>query len=1083
MRKNLKSSANLRKILCGILILAALSTCALLAFADGEFNRGLSVTGVTVTVGGKTIENAYSDPVNFYEEAASGYLTKFEIQYQPVADADTVIYTALYPDTTTGRTGAGITEYTCEPDGGQFRVTAVNTVGDGKTYIPVGGFVLSVSESANPNFAQVGDAVVLGGEKLTIPTKAVESDAGKRIAVDYTNVTRSAPMVVYYDYQFGAKTGTNIFGTEMTCVYNFEDNTFRVASFRGFGTGDDSGSEIPDNSFVLSAYGEGYRQLLVKGELFQVGDNVKMVGFDFIRFGGTVRGEYHFIDPTPESNPAGMETETTPFDAYRGENQTIIYKHGWSYNGSTGTGTNIYGYEAAVNAEGVVVEIGVNVSEIPEGGYVISGHGKGRDFIRSNIVLGATVVLDEATNSYTVSTTLNSYYENLVTDVNSTITVAENRIRQLYDIDVETINGYITEAKAALAELKTVKERIEAGLDAGNWTEQQRLSNLMEYNNYQLQVERLQRKIQTGAAESKPVSARAVWHRPIEMSYEQIQENVSMYAEIGINTIFVETWYNGYSSFRSDYADFPYNPKLSASYTKDGSTVYPDYLTAFVACCQEYDIEVHAWVENFYVGTLDTVPIVANHPDWIMYNDDGTIYQRNEGGAYIFLDPANKNVQDALISYYLNLFQKVPGVAGLNLDYIRYPVTDAAEDSGYTIEAMEGFAALKGITFTDAQKADREKMARKFKQLFNAQYLAGGQAEADANYDEWVDYRIGIVTEYVRRIKLEVKDTQDIVLSTSVFASVTESLHNKKQDWKTWFANGWIDIATPMAYYTDASDVLKNVTAMIQSAGNICYYYTGLASSYSGLPAWQNKEQIEASYLAGANGYVIFCSTQIIGHADVQEVLMAGVNSTTAVRPHDSLDKVLQAYFDRILDRAQRLYIPAGGMTEEQYQQLQAKFEEIKAMPTDGAVNIYKIQKAIQGLYGMTGTSYAKGYSSQRMVETFKEMVSLLDSRMSIFLVESGDWNPEENPVRPTVTEDGIKQPEANKPATPVNPNPTTPNKSDPAGDKQSNEEFFGKLWVILAVAMVVMMVTGVAIFQMARRKKPADPDQTQENA
>ena len=99
----------------------------------------------------------------------------------------------------------------------------------------------------------------------------MESQSGKRIAVDYTNVIRSSPMVVYYDYQFGAKTGTNIFGTEMTCVYNFETNTFEVKSFRGFGTGDDSGSEIPDNSFVLSAYGEGYRQLLVKNELFREG--------------------------------------------------------------------------------------------------------------------------------------------------------------------------------------------------------------------------------------------------------------------------------------------------------------------------------------------------------------------------------------------------------------------------------------------------------------------------------------------------------------------------------------------------------------------------------------------------------------------------------------------------------------------------------------------------------------------------------------------------------------------------------------------------------------------------------------------
>lgn len=1077
MKQKMSIHICLRRALCCLLVLAMLPLGALTALADGEYNRNISVTGITVTVGGKTLENVYSDPVSYYEEASAGYLNDYKINYLPVGAADAVIYTALYPDITTGRTGQGITEYVCEPDGAQFIVTGINTAGDGSTYIPVGGFVLSVNQA---DLAKVGDVVTLGGSKLTIPTKAVESSSGKRIAVDYTNVTRSAPMVVYYDYQFGAKTGTNIFGTEMTCVYDFENNTFKVASFRGFGTGDDSGSEIPDNSFVLSAYGEGFRQLLVKDQLFKVGDSVKMVGFDFIRFGGTVRGEYDFVNPTPEENPAGMETETSPFDAYRGENQTIIYKDGWNYNDAAGTGTNIYGFEAAVNAEGVVVEIGVNVSEIPEGGYVISGHGIGRDFIRSNIVLGATVVLDEQTKTYTVSTTLNSYYENLVTSVNSTITVAENRIRQLYDVDSATIEQYITEAKAALEELKTVKEQIEAGLENSAWSEEERLGNLMEYNNYQLTVERLQRKIQTTAAESKPVSVRAVWHRPIEMSYGEIEANIKMYSKIGLNTIFVETLYNGYSTFRTDSPEFPYNPKLSTSYAKDADHVYPDYLSAFVACCQEYGIEVHAWVENFYVGTQNDVPVVANHPDWIMYNDDGTIYQRNEGGSYIFLDPTNKNVQDALIAYYLDLFKKVPGVAGLNLDYIRYPVTDRAEDSGYTLTAMEAFAAQRGMTFSDAQKADREKMARKFKQLFDPNYLAGGQTEADENYAAWMAFRTQAITDYVRRIKTEVKDTQGILLSTSVFASITESLGAKKQDWKTWFANGWIDIATPMAYYTDASDVLKNVTAMIQSAGNICYYYSGLASSYSGLPAWQNKEQIEASYLAGANGYVIFCSTQIIGHADVQEVLMAGVNSTTAVRPHDSLDKVLGGYFDAILDRARRIYIPNGGMTEDQYTQLQAKFDEIKAMPTDGAVNIYKIQQAVKGMYGMTGISYAKGYSGQRMVETLKELVSLLDSRISIALVESGDWDPEKNPTRPNVTEDGIKEPGENKPATPVNPGGNTGADKNQQ-NQEENEKFFNDMIVILVIAVVVMLVSGVAIVLMAKRKKPAAEEEKAE--
>ena len=167
----------------------------------------------------------------------------------------------------------------------------------------------------------------------------------------------------------------------------------------------------------------------------------------------------------------------------------------------------------------------------------------------------------------------------------------------------------------------------------------------------------------------------------------------------------------------------------------------------------------------------------------------------------------------------------------------------------------------------------------------------------------------------------------------------------------------------------------------------------------------------------------------------------------------------------------------SSGMTQEQYDQLSAQFGEIKAMATDGAVNIYKISKAIQGLYGMTGTSYAKGYSGQRMVETFKEMVSLLDTRISIALVESGDWDPEKNPVRPNVTEDGIKEPEENKPGNTVKP--ITPGGTkDPASDPAANEAFFDTLWIILAVAVVVMAVTGVAIFQMARRKKNNDEEE-----
>lgn len=1015
-----KMKKNLLKLGLCVLMISLLMVVGIVAYADqeGAFTRDLTVSNITVTVGESTIEKVYSDPVNYWEVATSGSLTDYETRLKPVAENDTVIYTALYPNITTGRVG-NVVEYACRLDNGNYVVTEINASGDGTTYIPVNGFVLSVNADLHPDFAKLGDIVELGGSKLTIPTKAVESaTSGKRIAIDATNANRSAPMVVYYDYQYGAKTGTNVFGTEVICQFNFEENTFKVIGFRGFGMGDDSGAEIPDNGFVLSAYGPGYRQLLAKGQLFNEGDDMKMVGFDFVRFGGTVYGSYDFVNPTKEDNPAGMETETSEFPAFRGTNQTIIYKHGWSYMGSTGTGTNVYGFEAAVDANGVVVELGVNVSKIPEGGYVISGHGIGRDFIRGNVVLGATIVLDEKNQTYSVSTTLNSYYENLVTSVNAVVDAARTRIQQLYDVDVETLEGYIAQIEEELENLKTVKSEIEVALEQEGLTEDQRLNLLMTYNNSQLVIEKLRQTIIVSSAESKAVSARAVWHRPIESTYAQIEENVLMYKRIGINLIFVETLYNGFSTFRSEVEEFPYHKNLADSYIKDENTTYEDYLSAFVACCVENGIEVHAWVENFYVGTEKTAKVLEMHPDWIMYNDNGSYLQRNEGGLYIFIDPANKAVQDTLIRYYNELFEKHPDIAGLNLDYIRYPVSSATEDTGFTVEAMKGFYQTIGKEFTENQLSDREKMANKFKQLFDPAYLRGGQAEADANYKLWVEYRMGVITEYVRRIKNEVKEANDVMLSTSVFASLSESTGAKKQDWQTWYVNGWIDLATPMAYYTESTDVLARVKDMILMGGNNCLYYTGIASSYSGLPAWHNKEHIEASYMAGASGYVVFCSTQIIGHDDVQQALLSGVNGKWAVLPHDEIDKVMAASFADLLDKADRIYIPAGGMDEERKAAFKATLDEIAEMPYDTAEDIYNIVVRLQTLVKKETKSFASGYSRQRINEQLNELIDILDARVSMQMIKDGDWNPEENPSRPSFGDDGNgEEPDDNKPS------------------------------------------------------------------
>jgi WD40 repeat protein len=180
---------------------------------------------------------------------------------------------------------------------------------------------------------------------------------------------------------------------------------------------------------------------------------------------------------------------------------------------------------------------------------------------------------------------------------------------------------------------------------------------------------------------------------------------------------------------------------------------------------------------------------------------------------------------------------------------------------------------------------------------------------------------------------------------------------------------------------------------MISLGGNKCLYYTGIASSYSGLPAYQNKEFITASYNAGACGYVIFSGAQIVGHSDVQDVLASGVNNKWAILPHADIDKILEASFGDILDKVQRIYIPAGQMDSEQGTILVALFEEIIKMPFDNQIASASIDKTIKiwstvSPYKclMTLTNHKSPVTNIGIMNNNKKLVSLaLDGSVIIF--------------------------------------------------------------------------------------------------
>ncbi len=427
------------------------------------------------------------------------------------------------------------------------------------------------------------------------------------------------------------------------------------------------------------------------------------------------------------------------------------------------------------------------------------------------------------------------------------------------------------------------------------------------------------------AADAQPdIQARGVWHRPnvtgTETDLSGICAVLDTFRETGINLVFLETFYHGMTIYRSNFAgyytgfaDFDYSP-------------YPDYLSAFVAEAEKRNIEVHAWVEDFYIGVKES-NFTRFFPQWLMLTKDGNI-RHSEGveyGGYIFLDPANPELRQYLVRFYDELLTKFPQIAGLNLDYIRYPVSSRKDDTGYTDVAMEAFAAEVGISFPE-NATRQDKVA-----AVAAQEL------------QWIQFRADQVTAFVGEVYGMVKTRHpQVLLSTAVFPEQGKSFADKKQDFNTWLQRGYLDIITPMAYYDDIPTLKRQLKAMLPEL-SACYCYAGISPTYHNLSDQQVLDQMQTVQEVGADGYVFFGSQSILNNSQYIQLLRQNVSSD-ALLPHGKADQLVEYTRENLMHE-----LTAAGESAENIRNLLAQLD-IQAEDADPA-GMSQLRKQLRLLY------------------------------------------------------------------------------------------------------------------------------------
>jgi len=186
------------------------------------------------------------------------------------------------------------------------------------------------------------------------------------------NRFRDVEQMVIYTTSYGASTGTNIYGNEY--IVDANNQVIQIIEHTGNAT-------IPAGGFVVSAL-DGTPASFCYSNI-SVGD---YINYD--------PDEMRLFVWSAEAWNAGMKTRVVDgVNVYRDENQLILYD---TNRGYTTTMTNEWGIENAISDRNQVTaseSTGGNM-EIPVGGYVLSGHLAGADWLYYNIQADDYVVYD-----------------------------------------------------------------------------------------------------------------------------------------------------------------------------------------------------------------------------------------------------------------------------------------------------------------------------------------------------------------------------------------------------------------------------------------------------------------------------------------------------------------------------------------------------------------------------------------------------------------------------------------------------------------------------------------------------------------
>ncbi|MDQ7039596.1 MAG: twin-arginine translocation signal domain-containing protein [Rhodothermus sp.] len=272
-------------------------------------------------------------------------------------------------------------------------------------------------------------------------------------------------------------------------------------------------------------------------------------------------------------------------------------------------------------------------------------------------------------------------------------------------------------------------------------------------------------------------------------------------------------------------------------------------------------LELHAWIP-----TMMRPELLETHPDWYAVNREGvsTAEKPPYVDYYRFLSPCVPDVRAYLANYYDRMAQ-VDGLAGLHLDYIRFP------DVILPITLQPKYGLVQDREYPAFDYGYHPACRDQFKAQTGIDPL---ELEDPPTNAAWQQFRYDQITAVVHQIAERVQ-ARGKLLTAAVFPTPEIARTLVRQDWRHWP----LDAVMPMIYHNFYD---RPVTWIETATREGVAALHGRIPLYSGLfvPALSPDELDQAITYAlagGASGISLFNVESLTdGHWNVLKARLAG---------------------------------------------------------------------------------------------------------------------------------------------------------------------------------------------------------------